>query len=308
VPTKKPTPKKGATVTEKVEQVKTEAVVQQAKTFDTDSLANHFTKVSLDVGRKLAEAGNQATAAISTLRGIEQAIEVKRQELKDLYGLADEAVTLDDLRRDIEAQREAWDAETAARAQRLAQDDADLKVARTREREEYEYAKARERRKAQEDFDGHLAAARKAEADRVELMGKDWAAREAALKAMEREVVDLRAAVAGHPAAVKKEADAQVAVATNSLKRGLEMDFALKAKDTATELQLAKAETANCRTEIGRLNQSLAELREQLAQAHRSAQSVAEKALESASGRQSLEVLQSSINREPASAPSGKGR
>lgn len=283
-----------------VETVKKEAIQQSIGGLSRSSAADQIARTSVAVQQKLSEVGNELTSALATLENVQAAIETKKQELKDLYGLEGAALSLDELEGKIAATRAQWDADQEAKAQTDAEDAAERLKARKREEDDYAYRTGIERRKQTDEFATKLAAQQKAEAERKEALEKGWANREADLKARETELASLRAAVAAHPEDQKKAVDAAVAVATNSLKKTLDSEFQLQKKDLETVNKLAAQETAGCKTEINRLQTTIAELQKQLAEAHKSSQDVAVKALESASGKAALETLQQSLNQGAA--------
>src|SRR5438045_9406523 len=100
------------------------------------------------------------------------------------------------------------------------------------------------------------------------------------------------------PEVVKKEMNAAVAVATNSVKKEYETKIVLAAKDSETAQKLAGQEVASLKQVIEKANAQLAELKSQLDQAHHDVKEISAKALESASGRSAMEALQKVLEKE----------
>jgi paraquat-inducible protein B len=151
-----------------------------------------------------------------------------------------------------------------------------------------------------------VATERRTHADRAEVLEKEWAKREADLKAREQELAALRDAVAKFPDELKRATAAEVAVATTALKKQLETAAALDKKDAETNLKLANNATAAVQAEVNRLQATITDLNRQLAEAHRATQTVAEKALDSASGRTAMEALQQTMGRSETALPTGR--
>jgi SMC interacting uncharacterized protein involved in chromosome segregation len=163
----------------------------------------------------------------------------------------------------------------------------------------------KKQRREEDAFAATLERNKKAEAERAATLEKSWGEREAALKAREGELAELRQKADSFDARVKAEADKQVAIATNSLKKHYETEAQLKAKDAETALKLASQETAAARTEIARLTQTIGELKAQVTEAQQATRDVANKALEASSGRATTEALQR-LMEKPEAQPAGR--
>jgi chromosome segregation ATPase len=298
--------KKAGTKKTEVAQIKKTEILQSVGGLSLAGVAENLAKTSVSVQETLADVSNQMTAAIQQLGTVNAAIEAKQEELKTLHQIEVTALTLDELNGTIETTREAWADEQRRETQARAERQAEAEKARKRDEDDYNYRTAQNRRAKQDEFDAQLAAVRKQEEARKELLEKGWATREGELKARENELVALRDAVAKWPEEAKKASDHAVAVATNSLKANLSNQFALEKKDAETALKIAQNDKAASDAEIKRLQTTIADLQRQLDAAHKSSQEVASKALDSASGRAALETLQNSINRTEAGQNAGR--
>jgi len=127
---------------------------------------------------------------------------------------------------------------------------------------------------------------------------KDWADRETELKKRENELIELRQQVANFPEVVKKEVNAAVAIATNSVKKEYETKMVLSSKDAETAGKLAAQEATALTATISKLNHQVDDLKVQLEQAHRDVKEISAKALDSASGRTTMEALQKVLEKE----------
>ncbi len=135
------------------------------------------------------------------------------------------------------------------------------------------------------------------------MLEKNWTEREAEMKKREMEIEGLRAQVASHPEVVKKEVNAAVAVATNSVKKEYETKIVLAAKDTETAQKLAAQELAAMKLALDKATVQITDLRTQLEQAHRDVKEISAKALESASGRSAMEALQKVLEKDQNGKP-----
>jgi hypothetical protein len=238
------------------------------------------------------------------LRSIESAIELKQQSLKQLYAIEREAISLDELQAEIEHQRKAWDEEQREKEREFKMRVAERTKLWQREEEEYDYKLAQEHKKTTDTFTDQMAQAEKDNKGRQETLEKSWSERETELKKREVELADLRKQVENFPEVVKKEVNAAVAIATNSLKKEYETKIVLAAKDTETAQKLATQEINSLSQTIVKLQAQIDGLKEQLDQAHHDVKEISAKALDSASGRSAMEALQKVLEKEQTYKPS----
>ena len=102
----------------------------------------------------------------------------------------------------------------------------------------------------------------------------------------------------------KKEMNAAVAIATNSVKKEYETKNMLAAKDAEVAARLAQQEASSFQASIGRLNGQVQSLEAQLESARRDVKEISSKALESASGRSAMEALRGVLEKDQPSKPS----
>jgi hypothetical protein len=283
---------------QKAAAIRDTEILQSVTGLNLDSVSTTLASTQVEVQQSLADLSGKLVEQLQVLRNVEQAIQLKRDELKQLYDIESAAIELDDLEAQIEGRREAWREEQAKKAREFAEQQADRAKQWERAEEEYDYNIAQEHKKAEDAFGGQLAERNKANKDKQEVLEKSWAEREAELKKREKEVEDLRTQVANHPEVVKKEVNAAVAVATNSVKKEYETKIVLAAKDSETAAKLAAQEVASLKLALEKANAQAAEVKAQLDQAHRDVKEISAKALESASGRSAMEALQKVLEKE----------
>src|SRR5262249_48806205 len=150
-----------------------------------------------EVQKSLAGLSAKLVEQVQVLRNVEEAIALKRDELKQLYDIEAAAVQLDDLAAQIEERRRGWDEEQARKQREFAELQSERNKQWARAEEEYQYRLSQEHRKAEDAFAGRMAAQEKANKERQQDLEKDWAGREAELKKRETEVAELRAKVDG---------------------------------------------------------------------------------------------------------------
>jgi chromosome segregation ATPase len=277
---------------QKVVEVKQKETLAAVAGLTQSGVANKLAAAQVEIQQTLAHLTANLTEKLAVLQSVESAIELKRQELSDLRQIETTAETLDELEAEIADRRVAWEQEQEQRAREVQEREEERRKTWKRAEEEYQYKVTQER---QRDADAHaatVAADLKAHCTKLEALEKTWAEREAALKAHEQEVSDLKARVEDFPDEMKKEVNKEVAIATNALKRQYETEMKLAAKDAETQEKLAEQQAAAANQTIAKLADQIADLKGQLEQAHRDVKEISAKALDSASGRSAMEAVQ----------------
>lgn len=263
-----------------------------------DGVSGTIASTQAEVQKSLAGLSAKLVEQVSVLRDVEEAIGLKRDELKQLYDIESAAIELDDLQAKIDAQQEAWVEEQARKKREFEEQRSDRTRQWVREDEEYHYDLAQKHKKIEDDFRYKVAEQERTNREKQQQIDKDWAERENELKKREKEVEDLKANVANFPEVVKKEVNAAVAVATNSVKKEYETKATLAAKDAETAAKLATQEAASLKQALDKANAQYLEIKAQLEQAHRDIKEISAKAVDSASGRSALEALQKVLEKE----------
>lgn len=281
-------------------------VLVDVSNLTAESAVKKVTEAGLTINRTLAGINEQVISLVEELKKLDEAIKLKTEELNALHGKDTAASAIDVLvaeydKRKAELQLEMERlqkeiAETRAKsAAELSAEREAAEMARKRAEEQYSYDTQLQRKKELDAFQEQLRQQAATERDRKELLEKDWATREEALKLREKELQDLRKQVTDFPSVLKKETDAASAIVGNRVKSEWEMKFTLAQKDAETSQRVASMEIASLKEANTKQTQSLQLLQTELAEAKRQVQAIAEKALESASGARALAEVQGVI-------------
>jgi chromosome segregation ATPase len=271
-----------------------------------ESAVKKVTEAGLTINKTLAGINEQVMALVEELKKLDEAIHLKTEELAALHGKDIAASAIDVLvaeydrkKADLQAEMERLQKEIAENraqsAEALATEQEAAELARKRAEEQYSYDMALQRKKEQDAFAEQLRQQAAAERDRKEKLEKEWATREEGLKLREKELEDLRKQVSDFPTVLKKEADTAAAIAGNRVKGEWEMKFTLAQKDAETAQRVASMEISSLKETNHKQAQALQALQAELAEAKRQVQTIAEKALESASGARALAEVQGVI-------------
>lgn len=276
-------------------------VLEAVTGLSLDSVSTTLASTQVEVQKSLADLSAKLVERLQMLKNVEEAIQLKQEELKQLYNLEAKEIELDDLKAEIDKQRETWDEEQARKMREFEEKRSERAKQWGREEEEYKYQWAQQQRKMEDAFQQKLEDQEKANRNNQELLEKNWAEREADLKKREADLADLRAKVEAFPEVLKKAENAAVAVATNSVKKEYETKATLVQKDLEMFQKLAAQETASLKQALEKAGGEVNGLKTQLEQARADMKEISAKALESASGRDAMAAMQKLMEKEPSS-------
>ena len=298
----------------KIEEKKTKEAVQVAESLTTEGVAGEIGNLKLDIGKTLTRIADQMEGEVNRFVAIRYAIAAKETELRELYEIEKEAMTLaalieaqnqkrqeftaemetkkSDLRQEIETTRAAWEKEQEEQDAAVKERDAAEKKKQTREKEEFDYAFKREQQLLTDRFTYEKAKLEKELKDKKEQLENELKSREAAIAEKEAELNDLRKRAALFP----KELETAVGRAVKETSERLLLE-------TRTREELLKKEYEGERnvhkTRIDSLEKTAKEqgeritaLTTQLEAAYQKVQDIALKTVEGASNFKSVASLQ----------------
>jgi len=275
-----------------VEAFRTNEILTSVSGLTLDNVSNKLAAVQVEVQHTLAGLSTKLTEQLAVLGNVENAILLKKEELKQLHGIEATAVTMDDLTAQIELQREEWVKEQNKNAELAQLTLAQRQQQWAREEEQYGYRRAQERQKTEDAFTAKMTLLDKQARDTQEKREKDWAEREGNLKSREQELVDLKNQVASFPATLKTEMDRASNIAKHQVTSDYETKIKIATAESNTNQKLAAQEIQSLNKTIGELNNQVVGLRTQLERAHEDIKIISQKALESAASRETVANLQ----------------
>jgi hypothetical protein len=206
---------------EKVEEKVKKQAVEVADALSTEGITQAAGTLKSEIGKLLGQLSDRLEEETSKYRQVKKAVEVKEQELGEIYEIQKSASSLAAL---IEAQhqmREQFEAEMAGRKEALDQEiqtrraeweqekkrhEAEIKERdtaeqkrREREKEEYLYAFQREQQLAKDQFQDQKGKLEREIQYKREEMERELAERERTIAQKEEELNDLRKRVAAFP-------------------------------------------------------------------------------------------------------------
>ena len=297
-----------------LEEKRAEEAVKVATAVEADGIDREIGGLKAQIGKMLAEISERLATESSRFRSIQKAVESKEQELKELYGIEKAAVSLaalieaqhqkriefetniakerEELRREIDSQRVAWEEEQKTREAETKERDAAEKKAQERAREDFNYAFKREQQAVKDKLNDEKIALEKEIKLKRETDEKEFAEREKALAERERELADLRAKAGAFPKDLEAAATQVVKDTTERLKLEAKSREEIAAKQFEGERNVLSARNESLERANKDLMASNAKLAQQLESAYQKVQDIAEKTVEGASQSKSLTELQ----------------
>lgn len=277
-----------------------------ARGLSVDSIVAAGGAFGLEVQRTLANVTEQIVAKMEELKTVTEACVIESAELERLYEIdvasaavgsllhhhAEERARLE---REIDGFRTSWKEEHANYSKQVSQQKAETEAARKKEAAEYDYNTKQTRARVEEEWQHRMNVAQRNEAERVEQVNKDLAARNAAVNEARTALEIEKTRVAKLVEDAEKATAAQVAIATNSLKKELTAQFTLEKKDAENALNLERQRVASQQAALEGAWAENAALRKQLDAAKQQVTDITIKALESASGAQALASVQALV-------------
>lgn len=241
------------------------AAIAEASGYTVAAILDQMESLKRSVGHTLNELSHALLAEEKRLEDIRAASAAEERRLKDLRDIDAAAVALEDLIRAQEARKESFEEEYEK-----------MRHARRRDEEEYQLLQAQQRRKeaiAREEQE----AALKKRADE--------------LRAQEQEIKERHSRVEAFPAELERAA-AQAREETRAqVEKEMRMQAELMAKETEGERKVSETRIAFLESTVARQTEEIAVLKKELDAAFRQVQSIAEKAIEGSSGRQTLQAV-----------------
>jgi colicin import membrane protein len=284
---------------EEAARLRAEETCQAVEGITVESVVRTISGLGLEISKALSDISAKLTQEVERLSAVREAVALESAELQRLHKIDVAATALDQLVQDharekerleaeIAAQRAAWEEESRSAERERKEQEENLKKARLREVEEYEYKKNLERKKAQDKYEEDQRLQEKKNKERQEALEKSWQQREAALKDQEQELVRLRKEALEFPETVKTEAEKAAVLAAKAAEQKFEQEILLLKKEAETEKRLSSLQVKTLEETIARQAAQITALQKQVDEAKQQVQDIAVKAIEGASGAKAL--------------------
>jgi hypothetical protein len=303
------------------------AVVEKASTYTVESIIKGLANLNIYVGKALNDLSRELTVEANKLTEIREAIAVESKNLEELHDIHLAADTLASLIKEhaerkaaFEAERTKeesefenlilekkldWKQEQDAYTAALKENEARLKKEREREREEYEYNLSLARKKERDAYEAQKAALQQSLAEQRQNQEREFSIREAALKAQESELAELRAKVEAFPSQLAAAVERAVIDATAKVENQAKLEGQLLAKEVEGDKRVATLKIAALEEIVTKQMGQIEVLTKKLDEANSKVEEIAVKAIEGASNARALSTI-NEIAMEQAKNLSGK--
>jgi hypothetical protein len=284
---------------EEAARLRAAQVRQAVEGATVEGVVQRISGLGLEISKAMADVSGKLVEEVERLSAVREAVGLERAELERLHKIDVAATALDQMVQDharekerleaeIAEQRAAWERESGEVERERKEQEDNLKKARAREIEEYEYKKNLERKKAQDKYDEDQRLQEKKNKERQETLEKNWQLRETALKEQEQELLRLRKEAQDFPETVKTESEKAAALASKAAERKFEQEILLLKKEADTEKRLSSLQVKTLEDTIAGQAAQIAALQKQVEEAKQQVQDIALKAIEGASGAKAL--------------------
>lgn len=299
----------------RVEEQQAEEAVQVTDALSTQGIAREVGNLRAEIGKVLIELSDKMEGEIAKYLHVKKAVATREKELKEIFEIEKEGLSLaalleaqkerrerfdaemsekkQSLEADIVATREAWKQEQKAHEAEAQARDAIDKKRREREVEEYTHTFEWKKRLAQEQFEYEKARMERELQMRREELERDLTAREIAVKGGEAELNQLRERVAASSGELTAAVDKAVKETADRLTRESEAREALITKESEGEQKVLQSRIDSLQQAVKEQQQQTTKLSSQLEKSYGQVQDIAVKAIEGSSGVKVLSSLQS---------------
>ena len=298
----------------RLEEKKAEQAIKVAATVAAEGIDREIGGLKSEIGKMLADISERLAAEAGRFRSLQKAVEVKEAELKELYGIEKSAAALaalieaqnqkrrdfeaettqqrEELKRELDETRLAWQKERQTHEAELREREASEKKARDREKEQFDYAFKREQQSLRDKLNDEKTTLEKELRLKKETVEKDLAERERVLVEKETELNTLRARTAAFPKELDAAVDKALKDATDRLKLEAKNREDLFKKESEGERNVLTTRIESLEKLAKDLADQNGRLSKQLEAAYQKVQEIAEKTVESAGHSKSLADLQ----------------
>lgn len=266
-------------------------VMDAVSGLSAESVINQIGELQVNLQATLANLGAAVTSKVEQMQNVERAIALKEAELKAVYGIESEAMSLEDMKAQREKEAEDWEKNKLSRQVQWDEDEEERDKRWQREEEEHLYRVQQQNVRCHEEHKALVERNKRAEAIRQEELTRGWTERETSLKGKEDAFNNLKAKVEGFDELLKTEVRKAEAICENRVKKQYEHDIQLMQKDIEAERNLHAIKVSAMDETIEGLEEQIVALQRDLAAARADAKEVTNAALQSASGRQVVEAL-----------------
>lgn len=293
---------------------KRKEIVEKTENIADSDLTIKINDLKSSINRELSSLAEKVEAEAKQYTTIQEAIKIKQSELKEIYGIEEQAASLavllesnnqtrakfeeemvqkrETLEKEIRDTRESWEIEKENHKEKQAEERKLLEKERKREEDEYNYNLQRSRAMEENSYADKLAALEKEIAEKQEKTDKYVGEKTALLDERERQLAErektmdhLEKTVENYPA----ELEAAVTAATEKKEQELKLIFdqekALLSKGFDGDIKVLEAKISALDSLVKDQAKQIEKLNNQQEKAYQQVQDIAERAVTGAAER-----------------------
>ena len=298
----------------KVEERRAKEVIEVANSLSSEGVVKGISSLKLDMGKMLAQISDKLEDEVNKLNGIQKAIDIKEEELKELYEIEKSAATLaalieaqnqkrreyesemamkeEDLTQEIEKTRAEWKKEKETHEMEIKEQNSAEKKKREREKDEFQYTFEREQQLLKDEFEDEKAKLEREIQLKREQMEKELAEREKAISEKEGELNGLRKNVSAFPKELETAVNKAVKGTTERITAEAAGREQLMNKEFEGERGVLTTRIESLEKTVKEQREQITKLSGQLEKSYQKVEDIAVKAIDGSSRVQSFANLQ----------------
>lgn len=278
--------------TTKKEESQAKTILESVKNLKPETVINDIGNLQIGLQSTLAGVSAEISNKIEQMQQVDEAINLKKAELKDLYDIDAEATNLENIKNKTEEATQEFARQRDEREKEWEEEELEREKMWVRQEDEHQYTSTKNHREAEDTFQSRLTTKMKAESERAANLNRTWREREEELTSKENEYKELQEKVDDFDSKVKSEVSKAEAILSNRLKKDYEHQIKIIDMESNTKIALSNSQVKSMQENIIKLEEQIDDLQNQLDQSRADAKEVTNQALQSASGRQVAQALQ----------------
>ena len=299
---------------QRIEEKRAKEVVEVASSLSSEGVVKGIGSLKLDMSKVLTQISDKLEDEVNRLNGIQKAIDIKEDELKELYEIEKSAAALaalieaqnqkrqefesemavkkEDLMQEIETTRAEWKKEKETYEMETKEQSSAEKKKREREKEEFQYAFKREQELLKDEFEDEKAKLEREIQLKREQMEKELAERGKAVSEKEEELNELRQKVGAFPKELETAINKAVKETTERITAEAKNREQLMNKEFEGEKGVFTTRIESLEKTVKGQSEQIAKLSAQLEKSYQKVEDIAVKAIDGSSNLKSLANLQ----------------
>lgn len=290
----------------RVEEKRAEEVTRVASSLSTEGVVKGISSLKLEIGKLLTEISDRMEEEVNRFKDIQEAIEVKEKGLQEIYEIEKSVQTLttlieaqnrkreefecemaqkrEDLSREIQKTKEAWEEEKKRREGEAKEQEVAERKKRDREQEEFRYNFNREEQLAKDQLEDEKLKLKREFQTEKEEKEKELADKEKALAEREEEMNQLRKKVEIFPKELETALNKAVKETTEKVQKEEHNSEELLKREFAGEKNVLLVKIESLERTVTQQEIETTKLSKQLESAYRMIEDLAVKTVTSAPG------------------------